>query len=144
MGQASGMLSWGWQRGGQVARGNAEAEGIDKYSLLEEEGERELQTGAGRHALRATDRVTGGPRGQMYTGRRKGHPRAVSRMQGVGTLAGSFSYPRSYRETPSLWQWVRSCSTAPERKVSQAAIMTFMLCWISQYATCIKAQELRL
>eukprot|EP00982_Pelagococcus_subviridis_P004036 29028-Pelagococcus_subviridis.AAC.3 len=51
------------------------------------------------------------------------------------TDAGSFSYPRSNSGTPSRLQCVRSCSTAPARKVSHAAIMTRTSCCKSQYAT---------
>ena len=53
----------------------------------------------------------------------------------AATFAGSFSYPRSNKGTPSRLQCVRSCSTAPARKVSHAAIITLASCCSSQYAT---------
>ena len=64
------------------------------------------------------------------------HPcRAAALIASAATFAGSFSYPRSKRGTPRRLQCVLSCSTAPARKVSHAAIITLTSCCRSQYAT---------
>mmetsp|Transcript_8692 Transcript_8692/g.36229 ORF Transcript_8692/g.36229 Transcript_8692/m.36229 type:complete len:410 (-) Transcript_8692:533-1762(-) len=45
-------------------------------------------------------------------------------MAAAAMWEASLPYPCSKRETPRRSQWILSCSTAPERKVSQAAIFT--------------------
>jgi hypothetical protein len=62
-------------------------------------------------------------------------PLAAAFTASAATFAGSFSYPRSNNGTSKRAQCVRNCSTAPARKVSQAAIITDMSCCFNQYAT---------
>mmetsp|Transcript_889 Transcript_889/g.3727 ORF Transcript_889/g.3727 Transcript_889/m.3727 type:complete len:452 (-) Transcript_889:371-1726(-) len=61
--------------------------------------------------------------------------RLAALIASAATFAGSFSYPRSNRGTFRRLQCVRSCSTAPARNVSHAAIITVASCCNSQYAT---------
>ena len=59
--------------------------------------------------------------------------RSAARTASNATLAGSFSYPLSYRGTLRRAQCVFSCSTAPALKVSQAAIMTWNMREVKSY-----------